>query len=88
MGGSWQAVSSSYDDAENTKRLSGYGLLGLRSSWALTRGVLLSVKVDNVLDKTYARARYSYDEPNYENNRDYREEGRVWMFGVTWTPEI
>ncbi|AMS18775.1 TonB-dependent receptor [Pseudomonas synxantha] len=88
VGGSWQAVSSSYDDAENTKRLSGYGLLGLRSSWALTRGVLLSVKVDNVLDKTYARARYSYDEPNYENNRDYREEGRVWMFGVTWTPEI
>ncbi|MCF5509186.1 TonB-dependent receptor [Pseudomonas fluorescens] len=88
VGASWQAVSSSYDDAENTKRLSGYSLLGLRSSWAMTREVLLSVKVDNVLDGTYARARYSYDEPNYENNQDYREEGRVWMFGVTWTPEL
>lgn len=46
------------------------------------------MKVDNLLDKTYARARYSYDDPNYENNYNYREEGRIWMFGVTWTPKI
>lgn len=88
IGASWQAVSHSYDDALNTKRLGGYGLLGLRSSWALTREVRLSVKVDNLLDKAYARAMYSYDEPNFENNQRYREEGRVWMFGVTWTPQM
>jgi len=88
VGASWQAVSSSYDDEMNKNRLGGYGLLGLRSSWALSREVLLSVKVDNLLDKTYARARYSYDEPNFENNYNYREEGRVWMFGVTWTPQL
>ncbi|WP_248751942.1 TonB-dependent receptor [Pseudomonas sp. MWU15-20650] len=88
VGASWQAISSSYDAEDNLNRLGGYGLLGLRSSWALNREVLLSVKVDNVLDKTYARAMYSYQDPNFQNNQNYREEGRVWMFGVTWTPEL
>ena len=88
LGASWQAISSSYDDEENRNRLGGYALLGLRSSWALNREVLLSVKVDNVLGKEYARAMYSYQDPAFENNLHYREEGRVWMFGVTWTPEL
>ncbi|WP_106802515.1 TonB-dependent receptor domain-containing protein [Pseudomonas sp. S5D5] len=88
LGASWQAISSSYDDEDNRSRLGGYALLGLRSSWALNREVLLSVKVDNLLDKTYARAMYSYNDPAFLNNHDYREEGRVWMFGVTWTPEM
>lgn len=86
VGASWQAISSSYDDEDNRNRLGGYALLGLRSSWALSREVLLSIKVDNVLDKTYARAMYSYQDPNFQNNQHYREEGRAWMFGVTWTP--
>ena len=88
LGASWQAISSSYDDEDNTQRLGGYALLGLRSSWALNREVSLSLKVDNLLDKNYARARYSYNDPGFLNNQDYREEGRVWMLGVTWTPEI
>ncbi|WLH06438.1 TonB-dependent receptor domain-containing protein [Pseudomonas lurida] len=88
LGASWQAISHSYDDEDNTHRLGGYALLGLRSSWVLNREVSLSLKVDNLLDKTYARARYSYDDPGFLNNQDYREEGRVWMLGVTWTPEI
>ena len=88
VGASWQAISSSYDAQDNTQRLGGYGLLGLRSSWALNREVALSLKVDNLLDKSFARAMYSYDEPNFLNNQAYREEGRVWMVGVSWTPEI
>ena len=84
IGASWQAISSSYDDEANRDRMGGYALLGLRSSWALNREVSLSLKVDNVLDKSYARAKYSY----LEESQNYREEGRVWMFGVTWTPEI
>lgn len=84
VGASWQAISSSYDDEANRHRLGGYALLGLRSSWALNREVSLSLKVDNVLDKSYARAKYSYLE-GYQN---YREAGRTWMLGVTWTPEI
>lgn len=88
LGATWQAVSSSYDNKDNEQRLGGYALLGLRSSWALSQEVLLSLKVDNLLDKAYARSRYSYLDPNFENNHDYRQQGQTWMFGVTWTPML
>ncbi|QLL12785.1 TonB-dependent receptor domain-containing protein [Pseudomonas chlororaphis] len=84
LGASWQAVSSSYDDLANQQRLGGYALLGLRSSWALNREVRLELKVDNLLDKSYSRVLYSHDGAQY----GYREQGRAWMFGVTWTPEF
>ncbi|MFJ4590251.1 TonB-dependent receptor domain-containing protein [Pseudomonas moraviensis] len=84
LGASWQLVSGSYDDLNNTQSLSGYGTFGLRSSWALNREIKLDLKVDNLLDKGYSRANYSYDGAQY----GYREEGRAWMFGVTWTPEL
>ncbi|MGF6139515.1 vitamin B12 transporter [Pseudomonas laurylsulfatiphila] len=84
LGVSWQAVSSSYDDLNNQQPLGGYALLGLRSSWALNREIRLEMKVDNLLDKGYSRALYSYQGSQY----GYREEGRAWMFGVTWTPGI
>lgn len=84
LGASWQLVSGSYDDLNNTQSLGGYGTLGLRSSWALNREIKLDLKVDNLLDKGYSRANYSYDGAQY----GYREEGRAWMFGVTWTPEL
>ena len=41
-------------------------------------------KLDNALDQRYSRALYSFDGSNY----GYREEGRTWMLGVTWTPEF
>ncbi|AIG03243.1 TonB-dependent outermembrane B12 receptor [Pseudomonas fluorescens] len=88
LGASWQAISSSYDAEDNRNRLSGYYLVGLRSGWALNREVALSLKVDNLLDRRYSRAWYSYDEPNFQNNQPYREEGRTWMVGVTWTPQL
>ncbi|WP_095181925.1 TonB-dependent receptor domain-containing protein [Pseudomonas sp. Irchel 3F6] len=84
VGASWQLVSGSYDDLNNTQSLGGYGTLGLRSSWALNREIKLDLKVDNLLDKGYSRANYSYDGAQY----GYREEGRAWIFGVTWTPEL
>jgi vitamin B12 transporter len=84
LGASWQAVSSSYDDLANQQRLGGYALLGLRGSWALDREIRLELKVDNLLDKSYSRVLYSHDGAQY----GYREAGRAWMFGVTWTPEL
>lgn len=84
LGATWQAVSSSYDDENNQQPLGGYGLLGLRSSWAVNREVSLQMKIDNLLDKSYSRALYSYQGNQY----GYREEGRALMFGVTWTPEL
>ena len=84
VGASWQAVSSSYDDPNNQQPLGGYGLLGLRASWAVNREIVLNMKVDNLLDKAYSRALYQYQGQQY----GYREEGRALMVGVTWTPDL
>lgn len=84
LGASWQAVSSSYDDEANRKQIGGYGLLGLRSSWTLNPEITLDLKVDNLLDKDYSRALYSFEGASY----GYREEGQTWLLGVTWTPAL
>ncbi|KRP55872.1 TonB-dependent receptor domain-containing protein [Pseudomonas trivialis] len=88
LGASWQAISNSYDAPDNQGRLGGYALVGLRSRWAVTRQVSVSLKVDNLLDRQYARARYSYNAPDFSNNQDYREEGRTWRLAMTWTPKL
>lgn len=88
LGASWQVISSSYDDEKNRNRLGGYALLGLRSSWAVSREIRISLKVDNLLDRQYARARYSYNASDFSNNQDYREAGQTWMLGLTWTPTL
>ncbi len=84
VGASWQAVSSSYNDEANTQHIGGYSVFGLRSSWKASDEVKLEFKLDNALDKRYSRTLYSFDGSNY----GYREEGRTWMFGVTWTPSL
>ncbi|MDF0731352.1 TonB-dependent receptor [Pseudomonas entomophila] len=84
VGASWQAVSGSYDDEANRKRLGGYGLLGLRGSWAASPEVKFKAKLDNLLDKAYSRALYSYEGSDY----GYREAGRTWLLSVTWTPAL
>ncbi|WEK30526.1 MAG: TonB-dependent receptor [Candidatus Pseudomonas phytovorans] len=84
VGAGWQAVSGSYDDEANRNRIGGYGLLGLRGSWAATDEVKLEAKLDNLLDHTQSRALYSY-EGDYH---PYREEGRTLLFSVTWTPAL
>ncbi|RAU42449.1 MULTISPECIES: TonB-dependent receptor [unclassified Pseudomonas] len=83
VGASWQAVSGSFDDEANTRSIGGYALIGLRSSWKASDEVKLDFKVDNALGKRYSRTLYSFD--GYDHG--YREEGRTWMLGITWTPE-
>ncbi|WP_343598869.1 TonB-dependent receptor [Pseudomonas sp.] len=83
-GASWQAVSASYDDEANQNRLGGYGLFGLRAGWAATDELKLEMKLDNLLDKHYSRALYSFDGASY----GYREEGRTALFSITWTPAL
>ncbi|MBH3386500.1 TonB-dependent receptor [Pseudomonas juntendi] len=83
-GASWQAVSSSYDDEANRNRIGGHSLLGLRGSWAASDEVKLEAKLDNVLDRRYSRALYSYEGAYHP----YREEGRTLLFSVTWTPAL
>ncbi|MDR2315779.1 MAG: TonB-dependent receptor [Pseudomonas sp.] len=84
VGASWQAVSSSYDDPSNNERIGGYGLVGLRGGMRLTADVKLELKLDNLLDKQYSRAMYSFDGSQY----GYREEGRTLLFSLTWTPAL
>ncbi|HEY0285840.1 MAG TPA: TonB-dependent receptor [Pseudomonas sp.] len=84
LGASWQAVSGSYNDEANQQTIGGYALFGLRSSWKASDEVKLEFKIDNALDKRYSRTLYSFDGANY----GYREEGRTWMLGVTWTPKL
>ena len=84
VGASWQAVSASYDDEANRNRLGGYGLLGLRGAWAASDELKLEMKLDNLLDKGYSRALYSYDGASY----GYREEGRTALLSLTWTPAL
>ncbi len=84
VGANWQAVSSSYDDPSNNERIGGYGLVGLRGGMRLTADVRLELKLDNLLDKRYSRAMYSFDGSPYS----YREEGRTVLFSVTWTPGL
>ena len=66
------------------KSIGGYGLLGLRGSWAATDELKLEAKLDNLLDHTHSRALYSYEGAYHP----YREEGRTLLFSVTWTPAL
>lgn len=86
FGASWQLVSRSYEDLSVKKQVpvGGYGVFGLRGSWAVNQELKLDLKLDNLFDKAYSRALYEYDGNDY----CYRTEGRAWMFGVTWTPEL
>ena len=86
FGASWQLVSRSYEDLSVKKQVpvGGYGVFGLRGSWAVNQELKLDLKLDNLFDKAYSRALYEYDGNDY----GYRTEGRAWMFGVTWSPEL
>ena len=52
-----QAAGARFDDAANTRRLGGYGLLNLRIGRALMPGLLLEGRIDNLADKVYELAR-------------------------------
>jgi len=80
IGAGWLAVSSAYHDAQNDIAIPGYGVLGLRSSWQVTQDVMLGLKVDNILDKTY------YNSLAWGGK--YQEEGRTALVSMTWTPSL
>ena len=84
LGVGWQAVSSSFDDEANRNRLPGYGVLGLRASVPLSPELTFDAKLDNLLDRRFSRALYSYEGNEY----GYREAGRTALLSVTWTPTL
>ncbi|MCC6077525.1 TonB-dependent receptor domain-containing protein [Pseudomonas sp. GCM10022188] len=86
VGASWQAISHSYDDVANERKIAGYGLLNIRSSWQATPEIEVGLKLDNVLDKEYSNALYDHDFDGQYNA--FRETGRTALASVTWTPSL
>ena len=68
----WVGSSARYDDAENLRRLGGYGIVNVAVEWPLEHGVTLFVRGDNLLDK------------NYELSADYATGGARVFAGARW----
>jgi vitamin B12 transporter len=74
VGGTWMAVSHSFDDAANTVRVAGYGRVDLRADWAVARDWALGLRLNNVGDKSYETV-YGYNQP-----------GREAFVSLRWAP--
>lgn len=74
LGAEAEWVGKRFDDARNTKPLSGYGLLNLSVNKALTKDWSLVGRVDNLTDR------------DYEMAMGYATGGRTVYVGVKWAP--
>ena len=61
-----------FDDAANNRRLGGYGLLNLHTTWQFTPDWSLLLRLDNVADK------------QYEIARNYGTSGRTWFAALRY----
>ena len=66
------ASSARFDDAENRRRLGGYGLVNVAVEWTLDSRTTLFVRGDNVLDR------------DYELAADFATGGARLVGGVRW----
>ncbi len=55
--------SHRYDDAGNTRRLAGYGIVNLTGEYNFTKSWVLKMRVENILGKDYETA-YAYNTPD------------------------
>ena len=74
LGAEVVASSYRYDDAANTKRLAGYGILNLTLEWDVARSWTLFVRGNNVFDQDYQLA------------ADFSTGGATVFGGVRWRP--
>ncbi len=56
LGIEFVASSYRYDDAENTRRLAGYGIVNLTAQWPFAKGFALILRGKNVFDRDYQLA--------------------------------
>ena len=75
LGAEAQFSGKRFDDAANTKVLSGYSLLNLSASTPLMKDWTLLARVDNLADKQYELA------------RTYATAGRSFYVGMKWAPQ-
>lgn len=74
LGAELQLVSHRWDDAANTVRLSGYGLVNLYASTTVARDWDILVRIDNLTDRSYQFA------------QGYATPGRTIFASLRWTP--
>jgi vitamin B12 transporter len=72
LGAELQASGSRFDDAANTNRLGGYGLLNLYTTWRVAPDWSLLLRLDNALDQ------------GYELARNYGTAGRSWFAALRY----
>jgi len=75
LGGEVQLVAHRFDDANNTQRLGGYGVLNLHASTSLGSDWTLLARIDNLGDKFY------------QTTRGYATAGRSLYLGLKWAPK-
>jgi vitamin B12 transporter len=68
------ASSYRYDDAANTRRLAGYGILNLTVEWDVAKGWTLFARANNVFDQDYQLA------------ADFSTGGATLFAGLRWRP--
>jgi vitamin B12 transporter len=74
LGVEFVASSLRYDNAENTIKMGGYGIVNLTLDWAFAKGWSLLVRGNNVFDK------------NYQLAADYSTGGAQVFAAVRWQP--
>ncbi|MEI7430245.1 MAG: TonB-dependent receptor [Betaproteobacteria bacterium] len=75
FGTEWQLVGERYNDAKNTVKLGGYGLVNLMADYRLEKDWTLFAKANNIFDKTY------------ELVSDYATPGANVFVGVRYSPK-
>ena len=74
MGLEFIASSLRYDNAANTVKMGGYGIVNLTVEWAFAKGFNLLLRGNNVFDK------------NYQLSADFSTGGATVYAGIRWQP--
>lgn len=75
-----QGFAARFNDAANTQRLGGYGLVSLRAAYPVDKHLTFTASVENALDKNYVVARGTFSPFN-----DYASAGRAVYVGLRYT---
>ena len=75
LGAEAQFSGKRFDDAANTRVLSGYSVANLSASTPISKDWTLLARIDNLADK------------KYEVARNYGTAGRSFYIGVKWAPK-
>lgn len=76
LGAGVQASAERFDNAANTRRLGGYGLVNLNAQYRISRELKLQFNVDNAFDRDYSTA------------YGYASTPRTVLVSLRWSPQL